>query len=483
MYTEYKHNSIYLSFPDDKTFSVSEDGMGGAINLDWDGNVVATRPRVPANRDTGEPAIPSLKYYDTYDALAPTSPLSIADYLIHTGMAVSSLSRSSYNYKETGPSSRSYPPRVNNLLVDLKDIITGNDPQSYMVDYSTSNGGSSGWTHTNTTIVNGYYYRIVLTAGDNKYAVLQADSAGTSILLNLYGGNPDSLTGIPISVSYSVSIKGAKTVLGPVVDRVFVHGTQLYISASPQHLCMFSRDITKNPYYYSGIVFSNFTPNYSWLVSKGVHPFCAFAFNSTGLANLANTMAYSSNRLNPPSTTLSTGSSAQYMLVMPTPATSHSILKQNGGSVYRYKAGGSPSISALLVAALDGQWDTNIRNASGDLNVYTETPITYTETGSTSSNFLLNPINGYPYVYSSAYTTYSIAQRAITYGAGMILIPIGIVHQLSGTQGNVSTNCHVYLIAGHSDGIPAWSNDDLSQFGCDDGRSYVRVGSFAIGID
>jgi hypothetical protein len=346
-------------------------------------------------------------------------------------------------------------------------------------------GGTGGWNHVNTTIVNSYYYRMVLSGSDGKYATLQADSAGTNIVINFYGGDPDG-AGIKVSSSYTFPIKGAMPVIGPT-PRTYVHGSLFYISMSATHLCMFTRDITKNPYVYGGIVCSNFTPNYPWLTSKGVYPFGVFTFNSNGLQNLNNIYAYAPNRLNPPGSALTTGAGAQYMLVLPTGAQSHSNLKQNGGTVLRYSAGGSPNVLPTLVKALDGQWNTDIQTEAGSANITTITPITYTESGSSSSNYMLNPINGYPYTYAASYSTYTLDQRAVTYSTNgqrsLILLPIGVVHQQSGTQGNLSQNCNIYVISGHVDDALAWTNNPLSMFDCDNGSWYVRVGSFAIGMD
>jgi hypothetical protein len=100
---------------------------------------------------------------------------------------------------------------------------------------------------------------------------------------------------------------------------------------------------------------------------------------------------------------------------------------------------------------------------------------------------MLNPINGYPYTYAASYSTYTLDQRAVTYSTNgqrsLILLPIGVVHQQSGTQGNLSQNCNIYVISGHVDDALAWTNNPLSMFDCDNGSWYVRVGSFAIGMD
>lgn len=465
MYAVYTSNSIYVPFDDPKYYSVSEDGQGGgALNTDWNGNVAATRPSVAANRAEGTPYIPSVTYYDTPTALKMT--LTVDDYLTHTGMSVSSLTASSYAYKPNAASSSVYPPRMNNIMADLKEIITDGYASSYMSSNVDSSGGTSGWTHVRTTMVSTYYYRMVFTS-NGKYAVLQAASSG-AITMTMWGGDPDS-GGISINVTApSYSFKGAAIKVDGV--NTYSHGGTIIISSSPDHLCIMSRDITKTPWEWAGACFSEFVPNYSWLGSKGIPTHVGFLVNSTtfpSTTDLSGYTIYSSKILNPASATSpKTGSSARYSCIIAGGPTTKGQLTAGTGF-------GNLSVSPWVVDREKITQTTPLKYAGG--------------TGITSSYYLLNPggtgrvlkpisltaVESTPIQYSDMCIAYD----------QMILLPIGIIDVASGTTGIISSKCNIYLVAGYDAGAPPFSAEIPSSFDCENGSSYIRIGLFAIGTD
>lgn len=462
MYAAYTSNSIYVPFSDPKYFSVTDDGLGGggALNLDWNGNVAPSRPSVAASRVNGTPYIPAVTYYDTPTALKMT--LTIDDYQFHTGMSVATLSASSYAYKDKSASSSVYPPRMNNIMVDIKDMLTDGSPSSYMVANVDSSGGNSGWSHVRTTMVSTYYYRMVFTS-NGKYAVLQAASNG-SITLTMWGGDPDN-GGIQINVTPpGFSFKGGSVTVNKVTT--YVHGGTMVISSSPDHLCIVSNDLTKIPWAWSGACFSEFEPNYPWLSSKGIPTHVGFLVSTSTFPSTTDLSGFaicSSKMLNPSSASSpKTGSSARYNCIIASGTTTKGSL-----------LGGSASGSSVQTPGL-----VDI------VKIESTVPLVYSGgSGTSSSYYLLNPgATAMPLAPIAPTATGSYTNMCIMYDQ-MILLPIGLIDLASGTTGNISTKCNIYLVAGYDSSVPPFSTGALSTFDSDNGSSYVRIGFFAIGTD